>query len=100
MTPEAAQSLNEALEILKANGGCSLSLTGHTDADGTKTYNLGLSQRRVQSVADFLKKKGINFVPKLASKGETDPVAGNKTTEGKRQNRRVEVVVECVGSDK
>ena len=100
MTPEAAQSLNEALEILKANGGCSLSLTGHTDADGTKTYNLGLSQRRVQSVADFLKKKGISFVPKLASKGETDPVAGNKTTEGKRQNRRVEVVVECVGSDK
>lgn len=100
VTPEAAQSLNEALEILKANSGCTLSLTGHTDADGTKAYNLGLSQRRVESVADFLKKKGIDLAPKLASKGETNPVAGNETTAGKRQNRRVEVVVECVGSEK
>lgn len=100
MTPEAAQSLNEAVEILKANGGCSLSLTGHTDADGTKTYNLGLSQRRVQSVADFLKTQGIQLIAVQFSKGETEPVAENKTADGKRQNRRVEVAVECVLSDK
>lgn len=100
VTPVAAQSLNEALEMLKANRQCTVSLIGHTDADGAEAYNLGLSQRRVQSVADFLKKKGIDFAPKLASKGETDPVAGNKTTEGKRQNRRVEVSVECMVSEK
>ncbi|MDZ4680043.1 MAG: OmpA family protein, partial [Saprospiraceae bacterium] len=100
MTPEAAQSLNEAAEMLKANGGCTLSLTGHTDADGTKAYNLGLSQRRIQSVADFLKTQGIQVEATQSSKGETDPIAGNKTAEGKRKNRRVEVNIECMVSEK
>ncbi|NUO02994.1 MAG: OmpA family protein [Saprospiraceae bacterium] len=99
VTPAAAQSLNEALEILKANSGCSLLLTGHTDADGTKAYNLGLSQRRAQSVADFLKKQGIQQTATQFSKGETDPVVENETADGKRKNRRVEVEIECVVSD-
>lgn len=99
VTLVAAKALNESLEMLKTNRQCTLSLTGHTDADGTEAYNLRLSQRRTQNVADFLKKQGIQLTAAQSSKGETDPVAENETADGKRKNRRVEVRVECVVSD-
>ncbi|MFM8467071.1 MAG: outer membrane protein OmpA [Oxalobacteraceae bacterium] len=68
--------------------------TGHTDAIGSDAYNMRLSLRRASAVKAFLVSKGIPgdrvFVE---GKGENQPVASNKTREGRAKNRRVEVEV-------
>ncbi len=63
---------------------------GHTDSDGEADYNLALSERRAQAVADYLQAKGVGQ-GRLAVKGfgETMPVGDNATAEGRAQNRRV-----------
>ena len=61
-----------------------------TDSAGSEGYNLLLSQRRAESVRDFLIKEGVPKA-KLDAKGfgESDPIATNDTTEGRAKNRRV-----------
>lgn len=67
---------------------------GHTDAVGTDAYNQRLSVRRAESVKAYLVSKGIekNRVY-TEGKGEKQPVADNKTAEGRAKNRRVEIEV-------
>ncbi|MCB1997093.1 MAG: OmpA family protein [Rhodoferax sp.] len=67
---------------------------GHTDATGNAAYNQALSTRRANAVKDYLVGKGIekNRVY-TEGKGENQPVADNKTKEGRAKNRRVEVEV-------
>lgn len=68
--------------------------TGHTDSVGTDAYNIKLSLRRSNAVKAFLVSKGIPADRIFtAGKGETTPIASNKTREGRAQNRRVEVEV-------
>lgn len=67
---------------------------GHTDSEGDATYNLGLSQRRANSVADVLQSSGVTYNRLLTTgRGEDQPVASNLTEDGRAQNRRVEIVV-------
>jgi len=73
--------------------------TGHTDSVGSDAYNIKLSMRRANAVKAFLISKGIPANRIFTSgKGESSPVASNKTREGRAKNRRVEV--EVVGSAK
>jgi OmpA-OmpF porin, OOP family len=67
---------------------------GHTDSVGTDTYNQRLSVRRAEAVKAYLVSKGIekNRVY-TEGKGEKQPVASNKTAEGRAKNRRVEIEV-------
>ena len=67
---------------------------GHTDSIGTDAYNQKLSVRRAESVKAYLVSKGIekNRVY-TEGKGEKQPVADNKTKEGRAKNRRVEIEV-------
>ena len=67
-------------------------ITGHTDSVGTKEYNSGLSTRRANAVRDYLVRKGVNpdSIVTLGF-GETQPVASNKTPQGRLLNRRAEV---------
>jgi OOP family OmpA-OmpF porin len=67
---------------------------GHTDSVGTDQYNQRLSVRRAESVKAYLVSKGIekNRVY-TEGKGEKQPVADNKTAEGRAKNRRVEIEV-------
>ena len=67
---------------------------GHTDAVGSDAYNQGLSVRRAEAVKAYLVTKGIekNRVY-TEGKGEKQPVADNKTSEGRAKNRRVEIEV-------
>ena len=73
-------------------------VTGHTDSSPIKSEkfadNQALSEQRAKSVSEYLQKAGI-AVDRLLSegKGDTQPVADNKTTQGKAKNRRVEVLV-------
>ncbi len=68
-------------------------INGHTDNIGDEAYNLGLSKRRAQAVADYLKSKGVVLGDRFVMNGfgETKPMASNNTEEGRAQNRRVRV---------
>jgi OOP family OmpA-OmpF porin len=65
-------------------------VVGHTDSSGTEAFNQKLSERRAESVATYLQGKGI-AVGRLAASGagESEPIADNKTAEGRALNRRV-----------
>lgn len=72
----------------------SVSIEGYTDSVGGEDYNVGLSQRRADSVRNFLTGQGISAGRLTATgKGENNPVAGNDSAAGRQQNRRVEVVI-------
>lgn len=72
----------------------SIEIVGHTDSTGNHAYNMGLSQRRAQSVANYLTAQGVD-ASRLSTRGAgpDQPVASNATAEGRAQNRRVEVTL-------
>ncbi len=72
----------------------SVIIEGHTDSTGADDYNLGLSQRRADSVKAFLLNQGVAANRIVATgKGEGSPVAGNESAGGRQMNRRVEVII-------
>jgi OOP family OmpA-OmpF porin len=69
-------------------------VAGHTDSVGSEEYNMGLSDRRANSVKDYLISQGITATRLTArGYGESQPVASNDTDAGRAQNRRVELIV-------
>jgi OOP family OmpA-OmpF porin len=67
-----------------------IQVSGHTDDTGSAAHNLRLSEARATTVMNYLISKGVS--PSMLSEkgyGETEPVADNKTAEGRAQNRRV-----------
>lgn len=69
-----------------------IEVRGHTSSEGSNKYNMRLSQRRSQSVVDYLSMKGVTNRLTAHGYGEDMPVADNSTEEGRQQNRRVELV--------
>jgi OOP family OmpA-OmpF porin len=69
-----------------------IEVQGHTSSEGSDNYNMKLSQRRAQSVVDYLKMKGVTNKMMAKGFGETQPIAANSTEEGKSENRRVELI--------
>lgn len=64
---------------------------GHTDADGSASYNIALSERRAVAIIDYFVSKGLSRDRiKIQFKGETEPIGDNKTADGKQLNRRVD----------
>jgi len=69
-------------------------IVGHTDASGTDQYNMGLSQNRAQSAANFLMSRGIDRSRiRTEGRGESEPIASNDNPSGMQQNRRVEIAI-------
>lgn len=93
LKPAMEDALSDLAARVKATPGEeSLTIVGHTDSTGPDAYNMQLSIRRAQAVADFLAAKGISReVMTIEGKGETEPVADNKTRAGRAKNRRVEI---------
>jgi len=84
--------LQKAVEFIRRYPNSKISLVGFTDSIGTPEYNQGLSERRAAAVKEFLVRHGVDASRIEASgRGENDPVADNKTREGRFLNRRVEV---------
>jgi len=90
--PSFYPGLDDIVEVLNKNPSLKLEVQGHTDNVGTKAYNQGLSQKRAESVVDYLAQKGIDKA-RLTSVGYglTRPMADNSTEQGRAQNRRVQL---------
>lgn len=90
----AKNTLTKIATQLKGDDTVRISVEGHTDADGSEDANQELSEKRASAVRDFLVNAGVPSDHISASgKGESQPVASNKTAAGKQQNRRVELVI-------
>lgn len=84
--------LNSVAIVLKEYNQTLIDVTGHTDSTGSDQYNLELSQKRANSVANYLMAQGLDgrrFY--IVGAGESQPIATNDTPEGREQNRRVEI---------
>ena len=94
LKPGAREKLAKISGILLAHKGLTLQIEGHTDSVGTDEFNQQLSERRSDSVRDFLAEQGVAGSTMTARGfGKTQPVASNDTAEGRQRNRRVELVV-------
>jgi outer membrane protein OmpA-like peptidoglycan-associated protein len=92
---DAARNNIENLAVsMKNNPETDIMIIGHTDADGSDSYNMGLSQRRAEAVRAYAAANGI-ATSRLTTtgRGESEPIADNTTASGKAQNRRVEIVI-------
>ena len=94
LKPGAREKLAKISGILLAHPGLTLQIEGHTDSVGGDEFNQQLSERRADSVRDFLAENGVPASSITARGfGKTQPVASNDTPEGRQRNRRVELVV-------
>jgi outer membrane protein OmpA-like peptidoglycan-associated protein len=90
----AASNLSKLSAFLTQYPDRTVTIEGHTDSVGPDDYNLSLSQRRANSVQQFLIAQGIASNRLTASgKGENFPVASNDSGSGRQMNRRVEVII-------
>lgn len=90
LTDEDKKILDEVAANLTSLKFISGTVVGHTDSSGSEAYNQGLSERRAQAAASYLETKGIGAGRlKVSGAGESEPIADNKTAEGRAQNRRV-----------
>jgi len=91
--PESMGTINYVVKMMTDHPELKFSVEGHTDSDGETAPNQKLSEARAKSVMDKMVELGIS-ADRLTSKGhgESKPMAGNDTSEGKAQNRRVEFV--------
>jgi len=94
LKPGAKEKLAKVSGILLAYPSLHLTVEGHTDSTGSDEYNQKLSERRADSVLEYLVSNGISSGNIEAhGYGKTRPVATNDTAAGRQQNRRVELVV-------
>lgn len=90
----AAAELDRVVKAIASSPRTRVTIEGHTDDVGADEYNLALSERRAQAVAAYLAGKGIDRI-RINAKGfgKGWPVAPNDGEEGRRRNRRVEIVI-------
>jgi OOP family OmpA-OmpF porin len=90
-----APVLDVAAEQLQANPNVRVNVIGHTDSVGADEYNQKLSEKRAESVVEYLSRNGVAASRLEASgAGEGQPVASNDTSDGRAQNRRVELQIQ------
>jgi OmpA-OmpF porin, OOP family len=101
INPRTRRQLEIVSLILKSDPGKKITLSGHTDALGTKEYNNSLSSRRADVVRDFLTKAGVSAAQIVTlAKGDSQPrrpnltEAGGDSPQGRRANRRTEIYLD------
>lgn len=94
LKPAFRTTLNDVSGSLVQYPNSLIDVYGHTDSTGSDSFNQGLSERRAQTVANYLTSQGVNTARiRWQGFGETMPVADNATEEGRRLNRRVEIKI-------
>jgi outer membrane protein OmpA-like peptidoglycan-associated protein len=97
LLPAAQEKLNQVADALKNQEDHKIVVEGHTDSQGSEASNMDLSQRRAQSVRDYIVSRGVTSDKVSAvGIGQNRPVADNRTVEGRAQNRRVEIIVQPI----
>ena len=92
LAASAQATLNKQAKWLKANPSVAIAVEGHADERGTREYNLALGQRRAESVADYLKLKGISRSRlTIKSYGEEMPMVAGSNERSWAWNRRAEI---------
>ena len=94
LTAQAKANLDKVAQVFLEFPDTNLLLEGHTDSTGDAAYNMTLSQKRANAVAQYLQASGVaagRFTVKAY--GETRPMFDNSTPDGRAKNRRVEVAV-------
>lgn len=94
LRPEGMQQVNEFAEIIQQYEPSTVFIEGHADNQGGEVYNQALSERRANTVRNVLITKGVE--PErlvIKSFGENEPIATNATSQGRQQNRRVELII-------
>jgi outer membrane protein OmpA-like peptidoglycan-associated protein len=94
LEPSFYKVLNSVDVVLKKYDKTVVEVAGHTDSTGPAEYNQALSERRANTVAQYLEGQGLpsDRVVTIGA-GETRPVANNATPEGRQANRRVELTL-------
>jgi outer membrane protein OmpA-like peptidoglycan-associated protein len=94
LTPDSAKRLPDILRAVQERNAADISVVGHTDTAGDVSYNMRLSKRRAQAVADQLIEKGVDqSIIHTTSHGEENPLIKTADNVSEPRNRRVEVVV-------
>ena len=92
LKPAGKKSIDDAIVKMKKVDVEMVIATGHTDSVGTDAYNQKLSERRATTVKEYMISQGIPAAKiTILGKGETQPVASNKTSDGRAKNRRVDI---------
>lgn len=92
--PTSYPELDRLAEVMKRKPGIRIEISGHTDNVGSESFNKDLSQRRARGVVDYLAGKGIDKNRlEAVGKAFSEPIASNKTEEGRSKNRRVEAKI-------
>jgi outer membrane protein OmpA-like peptidoglycan-associated protein len=94
LRPEALRQLGVVLQAVKDQPNLQTHIVGHTDGVGSDAYNIKLSQRRAESVAQYLASQGVPRQSITTDwRGKREPIASNATAAGRAQNRRVEITL-------
>jgi len=95
--PQSRQTYAKIAAVLGDYPRTIVHIVGHTDSIGSDTYNLGLSKRRAESVGLVLRSQGVDGNRLIyEGRGESEPLASNDTPEGRRRNRRVDIVIKPI----
>ncbi len=95
--PDLRSDLGKLAANLRKYPNSTVDVFGHTDNTGAASYNQNLSTRRAQAVASVLVNSGVaQSRVRAIGRGEYEPIATNLTPEGRRLNRRVEIVIRPV----
>lgn len=97
INPGGYRSLSKTADILRNYPNTLIQIEGHTDSIGTESYNMELSIRRADAVADYLVSEGVDpHRIRTIGFGETQPIADNDTPSGRSHNRRVEMKLQPI----
>lgn len=94
LNEESKKALSELARLMLKNKKNDIRIDGYTDSIGTVEYNDVLSVKRANSVKDYLESQGVS-ASRMTVKGygKSNPIATNKTAEGRQKNRRVDIVI-------
>jgi outer membrane protein OmpA-like peptidoglycan-associated protein len=94
LNDQARSNLGKLANVLQKYPDTNIEILGHTDDKGTDSYNQGLSERRANSAASYLRTQGV-VSSRISTRGlgESDPKVANDTDTNRAENRRVEFVI-------
>lgn len=95
LSDTASIDLDDIVEVLREFSERRIRVIGHTDSTGPEDYNLSLSLRRARRTATELKRRAPELDKRITyiGMGESNPLVSNETEEGRRKNRRVEIII-------